>query len=151
MVPPFVPDLSQNNFDSEDIKVDIDQIMSKLKQDLTVQEFETHFSNEFTFINPSETLDFIPRCARVNEIHKTVRKRGLIKSSSAPSVEKNKFNIPLPFRSSIKSRQNRSLDKSALERRSSQKSRTLQLSQRYNVDRTFQLQRSTKTNRNNCL
>lgn len=31
MTPPFIPDLSENNFDDEDIKVDIQHILDKIQ------------------------------------------------------------------------------------------------------------------------
>jgi len=111
MIPPFVPDLSQNNFDDEDIKVDIQYILDKIQQDKNMLHFETHFSEEFVFINPTETLTFLSKCSqRQPEPHFTGRKQRLAKSSSAPTMNKNKFSILLPFRNPFK-RNNHSLDK----------------------------------------
>ena len=39
LVPPFIPDLEEFNFDLEDVKTDLDELMKKLEEDKRVKKF----------------------------------------------------------------------------------------------------------------
>lgn len=51
MDPPFIPNLEEYNFDLEEIKVDLKEIMRKVEEDRKMKKFETSFCDEFYYEN----------------------------------------------------------------------------------------------------
>ncbi len=84
MQPPFLPDLSNFNFDETELDERSKATIQKIEDDLRSPKFETHFNQEFYFAD----TQFLPQKVTNNKTMRSHLMKSLGKRGSAASLRR---------------------------------------------------------------